>query len=86
MQVRKFNQIAVTELDKYIIIDTHGGPEDILAIALTLKLAANSDRVVLGITCSNGRRSLEQAVHDALLAQQIAGTSVPVFKGNPLPT
>lgn len=82
MHVREFNEVAVAELDKYIIIDTHGGAEDILAIAVALRLATKFHKIVLGITCVNGRRTLEQAVHDALVAQQIAGTSVPVFKGN----
>lgn len=82
MYVREMREIAVPELDKYIIIDTHGGAEDILAIAIALKLAQRYDKIVLGITCVNGRRTLDQAVHDALIAQQIAGTSVPVYRGN----
>lgn len=81
MHVREFREVSVPELDRYIIIDTHGGAEDILAIAVALKLAQRYDKTVLGITCVNGRRSLDQAVHDALVAQQIAGTTVPVFKG-----
>lgn len=81
MHVRDMREIAVSELDKYIIIDTHGGAEDILGIVAALKLAQHSNRTILGITCVNGRRTLDQAVHDALVAQQIAGTSIPVFRG-----
>lgn len=82
MHVREFREISVPELDRYVIIDTHGGEEDILAIAVALKMAQKHHKTVLGITCVNGRRSVEGAVHDALIAQQIAGTSVPVYKGN----
>ncbi len=39
MYVRKMREISVLELDKYIIIDTHGGEEDIFGIVAALKLA-----------------------------------------------
>lgn len=82
MHVREFREISVPELDKYIIIDTHGGEEDIVGIAVALALAERFEKIVLGITCVNGRRNLQQAAHDALVAQQIAGTKVPVYLGS----
>lgn len=74
-------KVTVNELDKYIILDTQGGHEDIIGLVAALKLAAHYDRTVVGITCVKGRRSLDSCVRDALIAQQIAGTSIPVFKG-----
>jgi hypothetical protein len=44
-------------------------------------LAEKFDKIVLGITCVNGRRSVDKAARDALIAQKIAGTKVPVIKG-----
>jgi inosine-uridine nucleoside N-ribohydrolase len=81
MHVRELQEISVPELDKYIIIDTHGGVEDVLGIAVALKLAERYDKIILGITCVNGRRTVDQAVHDALVAQQIVGTKIPVYRG-----
>jgi len=75
------NEISVPELDKYLIIDTHGGEEDILGIVAALQLAKKYDKIVLGITCVAGRNKVERAVEDALIAQQITGTRFPVFKG-----
>jgi inosine-uridine nucleoside N-ribohydrolase len=81
MHVREMRQLTVSELDKYIILDTQGGHEDIIGLITALKLAAQHNRVVIGITCVKGRRSLDSCIRDALIAQQIAGTKVPVFKG-----
>lgn len=75
-------QNSVSELDKYIILDTQGGHEDVIALVAALNLAAQNDRIVLGITCVAGKRNLEKCVRDALIAQQIAGSWVPVFKGS----
>lgn len=75
------NEVAVAEMDKYIIIDTHGGEEDVLGIVVALQLAKKYDKIVLGITCVAGRNTVEVAVQHALAAQEIVGTSVPVFKG-----
>jgi inosine-uridine nucleoside N-ribohydrolase len=81
MHVREMREIFVPEQDKYLILDIQGGQEDVLALVAALKLAHHYDRVVLGITCVAGRRKLEESVRDALLAQQIAGTKFPVYKG-----
>lgn len=81
MHVRELRTNTVPELDKYIILDTQGGQEDVVALIAALNMAAKEDRTVLGITCVGGRRKIENCVNDALVAQQIAGTSVPVFKG-----
>lgn len=45
-------------------------------------MAEKFDKIVLGITCVNGRRNVDKAARDALIAQKIAGTKVPVIKGN----
>lgn len=82
MYVRKMREVCETISDRYIIIDTHGGEEDILAIAVALRLAPSFGKIILGITCVNGRRTVEGAAHDALLAQIIAGNpQVPVYLG-----
>ena len=81
MPVRDMRELFVPEQDKYLILDTQGGQEDILALVVALKLAQHYDRVVLGITCVAGRRKLEESVRDALIAQQIAGTKFPVYIG-----
>jgi inosine-uridine nucleoside N-ribohydrolase len=73
---------SVTELDKYIIIDTHGGEEDIFGIVAAIQLAKKYDKTILGITCVAGRNTVERAVEHALIAQQITGTRIPVYKGN----
>jgi len=74
-------EMFVPEQDKYLILDTQGGHEDILGLVVALKLAQRYNRIVLGITCVAGRRNLDEAARDALLAQQIAGTKFPVYKG-----
>lgn len=81
MHVREMREEPVAELDKYIILDTHGGHEDVIGLVAALRLATKNDRIVLGITCVGGRRKMDSCVRDALIAQQIAGTSFPVFKG-----
>jgi inosine-uridine nucleoside N-ribohydrolase len=78
------NEVSVTELDKYIIIDTHGGEEDILGLVAAIQLAKKYHKIILGITCVSGRRPMEKAVEDALIAQQITRSSIPVFKGSQL--
>lgn len=50
-------------------------------IVAALKLSEKFDRTVLGITCIGSRRSMDSCVKDVLIAQQIANTKVPVFKG-----
>jgi inosine-uridine nucleoside N-ribohydrolase len=72
----------VSEIDKYIIIDTHGGEEDILGVFVAIQLAKRYHKIILGITCVAGRNTVETAVEHALIAQKIAGTHYPVFKGN----
>jgi hypothetical protein len=37
---------------------------------------------IIGITVTNGRRSLEDATTDALLAVYLSGKSIPIYKGN----
>ncbi len=64
-----------------MILDTQGGHEDVIGLVAALILAEKTDRVVIGITCISGRRKMDNCVRDALIAQQIAGTKVPVFKG-----
>jgi hypothetical protein len=59
MKIRDEREIAVSELDKFLIIDTHGGEQDILGIVVALKLAQRFGRTVLGITCVNGRRTVD---------------------------
>lgn len=81
MHVREMNEVTVSELDKYIIIDTHGGEEDIFGLVAAIQLAKKFHRTILGITCVAGRRPLDKAVEDALIALQITKSSIPVYKG-----
>jgi inosine-uridine nucleoside N-ribohydrolase len=81
MKFREKCVVTVSECDKYIILDTQGGYEDVVALASALRLAQRYYKVVLGISCVAGRRKMDDCVRDALIAQQIAGTDVPVFKG-----
>ena len=74
-------EVCTIENDKFIIIDTHGGQEDILGLVTALKLANSYEKRIIGITCVNGRRNVDESVRDVLLAQKIAGTSIPVYKG-----
>ena len=37
---------------------------------------------IIGITVTNGRRTLEEATTDALLAVTLAGVEIPIYKGN----
>lgn len=80
--MREMNEVSVAELDKYIIIDTHGGEEDILGLVAAIQLAKKYHKIILGITCVAGRRPLERAVEDALIAQQITRSSIPVYRGS----
>lgn len=36
---------------------------------------------IVGITVTNGRRTLEDATTDALLAVTLAGAHIPIYKG-----
>jgi len=55
-----------------IIIDTHGGLEDVIALIFSIKLAKKFHADIIGITTLNGRRSLEDATTDALLALKLS--------------
>lgn len=37
---------------------------------------------IIGITVTNGRRTLEEATTDALLAVTLAGVEIPIYKGS----
>jgi inosine-uridine nucleoside N-ribohydrolase len=56
-----------------IIIDTHGGIEDVIAIIHSIRFAKQNKMQIVGITVANGRRTLEEAATDALLAVVLAG-------------
>jgi inosine-uridine nucleoside N-ribohydrolase len=64
-----------------IIIDTHGGLEDVIAIMHSIKFAKFNKMEIIGITVTNGRRTLEEATTDALLAVILSGASIPIYKG-----
>ena len=64
-----------------IIIDTHGGLEDVIAIMHSIKFAKFNKMEIIGITVTNGRRTLEEATTDALLAVVLSGASIPIYKG-----
>ena len=64
-----------------IIIDTHGGLEDVIAIMHSIKFAKHNKMQIIGITVTNGRRTLEDATTDALLAVTLAGAEIPIYKG-----
>lgn len=55
-----------------IIIDTHGGLDDVIAILQAINLAKFYKVDIIGITVTNGRRSLQDAADDALLAVILA--------------
>lgn len=81
MKFRERFASPIELLDKYIIIDAQGGYEDVAGIVAALKLSKRFDRTVLGITCVAGRRDMDSCVRDVLIAQQIAKTDIPVFRG-----
>jgi hypothetical protein len=41
-----------------IIIDTHGGLEDVIAIMHSIRFAKHNKMDIIGITVTNGRRTL----------------------------
>ena len=65
-----------------IIIDTHGGLEDVIAIMHSIKFAKFNKMEIIGITVTNGRRTLDEATTDALLAVVLSGVEIPIYKGN----
>lgn len=71
-----------SQSSQYIIIDTHGGNEDVVAIVHAIRVAEVLGIKILGITCTNGIRTLEKAVDDALVANKIANAKIPIFKGS----
>lgn len=81
MKIRLLREKTLPEIDKYIVIDTHGGLEDFLAIYYAIKLAKVQKKIILGITCSNGRRTVDNAVRGAALAIQLNKADIPIFKG-----
>jgi hypothetical protein len=42
MDIRKWREVDNVVLNKYIIIDTHGGMEDVVGIVAAIKLANKS--------------------------------------------
>lgn len=68
-----------------IIIDTHGGLEDVIAIMHSIRFAKFNKMEIIGITVTNGRRTLEEATTDALLAVVLSGAQIPIYKGNFVP-
>lgn len=66
-----------------LIIDTHGGLQDILAIVLAHRVIQNSGtgQEIIAITCVSGKNSIDHAVKSALIANKILGTKIPIYKG-----
>jgi len=48
----------------------------------SIKFAKHNKMQIIGITVTNGRRTLEEATTDALLAVTLAGVEIPIYKGN----
>lgn len=75
--------LNVSSTPSKIIIDTHGGLQDIIAIVfayLYIKKAGLKIEII-GITCVAGKNSLENAVKSALVANKLLGAKIPVYKG-----
>lgn len=81
MQFRKNYQQPVFEHGKFLIIDSHGGAEDIVGLVAAIKLAKNTGKTILGITVTNGRRDLEHATKDVMLACKMCKQSIPIYQG-----
>jgi inosine-uridine nucleoside N-ribohydrolase len=67
---------------KKLIIDTQGGVEDIVALVYAIKAAQQKNIEIVGITCTNGRRTVEAAATDALIAVVATDSDIPIYKGN----
>jgi inosine-uridine nucleoside N-ribohydrolase len=74
-------RLVNVEPQKSIIIDTHGGIEDIIGIMSAIQLAKLYDKTILGITCVNGRRNVHDAASDALLAIKLCNANIPIYLG-----
>lgn len=61
-----------------IIIDTDSGADDAVALIIAAK-DKNVD--LLGVTVSEGNVTLKQAVDNALMTLEIAGSDAPVYAG-----
>jgi len=48
----------------------------------SIKFAKHNKMQIIGITVTNGRRTLEEATTDALLAVTLAGVEIPIYKGS----
>ena len=48
----------------------------------SIKFAKHNKMQIIGITVTNGRRTLEEATTDALLAVTLACVEIPIYKGN----
>lgn len=70
--------VAQTQQKRKIIIDTDTGADD----AAALMIAAKDKNVdILGVTTSEGNVSLDQAVKNALMTLEMAGSDAPVYAG-----
>lgn len=66
-----------------LIIDTHGGLQDILAIVFAyqyIKKNGNNQEII-GITCVTGKNPVDDAIKSALVANKILGAKIPVYRG-----
>lgn len=69
------------EHHEVMIIDTHGGIEDIFSIMSAIYLSRIYEKKIIGITCVAGKRAIDDAVTDALLAVKLCNANIPVYKG-----
>lgn len=67
-----------TATKRKLIIDTDTGADDASALILA---ACNENAELLGVTVLAGNVELEQGASNALMALEIAGADVPVYKG-----
>ena len=68
----------VSNNNRHIIIDTDTGADDASAIILAAK---EKDIDILGVTVLAGNVDLTKSVNNALMALEVAGREVPVYKG-----
>lgn len=81
MEFIRAPRLVNVEQHSYMIIDTHGGIQDIIGIISAIQLAKIYDKEIIGITCVGGRRTVDDAATDALLAIKLCNANIPIFKG-----